>query len=85
MLLFEAKRGGEAGDRDLRRCISLSDDGDWSSLLQEACNSVGPRLRRQTHHSEEDRLAQAFALVQEGELNHAARTLQSLDFTIGSD
>jgi len=85
MLLFTTKRGGEAGDRDLRRRIALFDQGDWGRLLQDARDSAcGPSGGRQSRHSEQDRLAQALALVGEGELSHAARSLESLELAPGT-
>ena len=83
MLLHTAQRGGKAGERELRKRISMFDAGQWTQLLAQSraqSMSYGARLTM----SDEARIAKAMTLIEEGEMSHAARALQSAALAPGT-
>ena len=84
ILLHTAQRGGEAGERELHKRIELFDDGQWAELLRRSRQrqvSMGSS-RNQTGQA---RIEKAIALVEEGELSHAARVLQASALAPGTE
>ena len=60
MLLFKTKRGGSAGERDLRRRVAMFDGGQWAQLLDESRRSVSAMMR--TSSTEQKRLSKLWNL-----------------------
>ena len=80
MLLHRLPRGGEAGNRELRKRIRLFDEGAWDVLL-EAARRRASNARRPAFADPQQELDQillkASKLIEQGELSHAARLLSS--------
>jgi len=74
MLLHVARRGGEAGERELRKRIVQFDAGNWFELLVEA-HRQSVVTAAPTRQEDQARIQKAVKLVEEGELSHAARVL----------
>ena len=87
MVLCPTGRGGEAGARILRRRVRMFDDGQWGALLQ-ASRQVGRRSVTTRAFSEAEafqaKLRAATALIEKGELSHAARVLKSAGLAPGN-
>ena len=63
MLLHTAQRGGEAGERELRKRIAMFDSGQWLQLLQRAHGQAityGPRKQL----DEKARITKAMLLIE---------------------
>ena len=82
LVLHKARRGGEAGERELRRRVTLFDAGEWGQLLDRAhATQQGMEVRSQGEEQrEKQRLVKVMDLIQRGELSHAARTLKAAGF-----
>ena len=81
LLLHRVGRGGKNGARELQRRISLFDGGQWDVLL-DACRSTRAgtsrrAVQRTPEGAQEAKVRAATALVERGELSHAARVLKS--------
>ena len=85
--MHKAQRGGTGGARELRRRIRLFDEGSWDVLLDSSRRTaVGRRPARQLQEAAEleARVRAATALVEVGELSHAARVLRSPGLASGN-
>ena len=57
LLLFRNKRGGDVGERDLKRRMSLLDQGDWTRLLADSRDTI-TKEGGSSSSSEKSRLSQ---------------------------
>jgi hypothetical protein len=89
LLLHPAGRGGESGRKILQGRIRKFDAGNWSELLESSRRSAqGSNRRTSIERSAEEKqeaMCRAVtALVEQGELSHAARVLKSAGLAPGS-
>ena len=82
LLLFQTKRGGDAGIRLLKRRISLFDTGKWDELLVLSRTSISSS--RPPSNGDDNHLVRACNFVKKGEVSHAARCLGSAGLAAGT-
>ena len=89
LLLYLVGRGGVGGARELRRWVTMFDQGEWGHMLAASrATAVGGRRQRAPRSAdqrENDRVSAVQALVEQGELSHAARLLRSSGLAPGTD
>ena len=89
LLLHPAGRGGESGRKILQGRIRKFDAGNWSELLESSRRRVQrsnrrTSIERSAEEKHETMCRAVTALVEQGELSHAARVLKSAGLAPGS-